>query len=423
MVSGSDRTRTTERDNQQPLLKKAGMDATIDDADWKCLSLGAWAGEIAIRLLFCVIFSLLAEYFEPFLRYVEVHDWPRHNFPHADPQTIEAEVVFITICIIPFLMVIICSCIQPGWRETYSYGENEGKARARIKRRVVTEFLIGIMAASLAYLSNGIITDVIKITYGRPRPDFLSRCFTPTAISDNPNTTFTQANGENLWITLPSRAYPRTNTPAQLEALRRFGENGTDRLPGDVAFPFIEDVKSMIDRADCINQKDKLLRRGGRRSFPSGHTSFAFAGATFCALYSYYWLGKLKTRMNLGRPGVNFPGASVKLGMFCLWYVPAIYVGISRTQDYRHHPGDVFGGAIIGTLTTFACFLQYYNIRGSHQKLKRRTSDQGSKCPQSVHPANGNNPDLNNSNNLSNLAPIKSQSETFRERNISDTNI
>ena len=128
------------------------------------------------------------------------------------------------------------------------------------------------------------------------------------------------------------RRYPNTNTPAQLEALRRFGENGTDRSPGDVAFPFIEDVKAIIDKEDCINQKDKLLRRGGRRSFPSGHTSFAFAGATFCALYSYYWLGKLKTTMNLGRPGVNFPGASVKLGMFCLWYVPAIYVGISRTQ-------------------------------------------------------------------------------------------
>ena len=52
-------------------MRSKEMDATIDDADWKCLSLGAWAGEIVIRLLFCVLFSLLAEYFEPFLRYVE----------------------------------------------------------------------------------------------------------------------------------------------------------------------------------------------------------------------------------------------------------------------------------------------------------------------------------------------------------------
>ena len=116
-----------------------------------------------------------------------------------------------------------------------------------------------------------------------------------------------------------------------MEALRRFGENGAEK--GDVAFPYIEDVMSLIDIPDCINSAGgiKLLLKGGRRSFPSGHTSFAFSGATFCALYCYYWLGKLRTRINLGR-SINFPGASIKVGMFFLCYVPAIYVAITRTQ-------------------------------------------------------------------------------------------
>jgi membrane-associated phospholipid phosphatase len=117
-----------------------------------------------------------------------------------------------------------------------------------------------------------------------------------------------------------------------MEAIRRFGVNGTE--VGDVPFPYIEDVKSLVDIPDCINSAGgkSLLLRGGRRSFPSGHTSFAFAGSTWCALYCFYWLSKLKSTMNLGMGGVKFPGASVSLGIFFLWFTPAIYVGISRTQ-------------------------------------------------------------------------------------------
>jgi len=305
-----------------------------------------------------------------------VHEWPTYNFPHADPETIEPEVVFITICIIPLILVSICAIVQPGWKKHYS-------SKKRIHRRIVTEFLLGLMAASLAYLLNGVITDVIKIAYGRPRPDFLSRCFTPTAISDNPNVTFTQANGPNLWLTLPSRQFPGGNTETQMEAIRRFGENGTDWKVGDVPFPFIEDVGALIRPENCINNQKKLLMKGGRRSFPSGHTSFSFAGATFCALYSYVWLGKISSQMNLGRTDINFPGVSFKLGMFGLWYIPAIYVAISRTQDYRHLPGDVFAGALIGTTTTLFCFVQYFSLK-SPPKRKRRLSD-AENGPCSVH--------------------------------------
>lgn len=350
----------------QPRSKKE-MSSRIEDSDWKCWDIWSWTGEVVIRIALFIIFLLSAKHIPPYFRYVEIHEWHLYNFPHADPETIEPEWVYIAICVGPLLLVSLCSAIRPGWRKRYHYDGDKKKQTARIQRRVLSEYLIAALACSLAYLANGAITDVIKNAYGRPRPDFLSRCFTPTAMNDQPEDTFVKANADNLWLTLPSRRYPQANTPAQIEALNRFGVNGTET--GEIPFPYIEDVKSMVNVEDCINSDGgvKLLMTGGRRSFPSGHTSFAFAGATFCALYSYYWLGKMRSKMNLGRT-IPFPGTSVKLGMIFLWFIPAIYVAITRTQDYRHHPGDVFCGALIGVVTTFLTFVQYYDLRTDSMK-------------------------------------------------------
>ena len=67
------------------------------------------------------------------------------------------------------------------------------------------------------------------------------------------------------------------------------------------------------------------------RSFPSGHTSFSFAGATICALYSIYWLRRVRTSVRLNQD-FPIPGQSLGIVVFFLFYVPAIWVAISRTQ-------------------------------------------------------------------------------------------
>lgn len=62
---------------------------------------------------------------------------------------------------------------------------------------------------------------------------------------------------------------------------------------------------------------------GGKHSFPSGHTSFAFAGAAF-SQQRYGW--------DYGIP----------------MYIAATLVGISRLTNHEHHTQDVIAGAVMG---------------------------------------------------------------------------
>jgi membrane-associated phospholipid phosphatase len=71
---------------------------------------------------------------------------------------------------------------------------------------------------------------------------------------------------------------------------------------------------------------------GGSPSFPSGHTSDAFATATSFSLAFPKWY-------------VVVPS-----------YLWACSVGYSRMHLGVHYPGDVVGGAIVGAGTSFLCY-------------------------------------------------------------------
>jgi len=81
----------------------------------------------------------------------------------------------------------------------------------------------------------------------------------------------------------------------------------------------------------------------GQDSFPSAHTSFAFAGATLIArevrrCYGNWW-GYLA-------------------------YVPASYVGISRLEGQRHYLADITFGAALGMLITNLVYDAHFDEDG-----------------------------------------------------------
>ncbi|XP_062150666.1 lipid phosphate phosphatase 2-like isoform X2 [Alnus glutinosa] len=156
------------------------------------------------------------------------------------------------------------------------------------RRRDVYDLHHAILGLLYTTLITAVITDAIKNAVGRPRPDFFWRCF---------------PDGKDVYDTL-----------------------------GNVV---CHGVKSVI--------------KEGHKSFPSGHTSWSFAGLGFLSLYLS---GKIKV--------FDRRGHVAKLCVVFLPLLAASLVGISRVDDYWHHWQDVFAGGLLGLTVATFCYLQFF---------------------------------------------------------------
>ncbi|XP_034484877.1 phospholipid phosphatase 5 isoform X2 [Drosophila innubila] len=160
------------------------------------------------------------------------------------------------------------------------------------------DFWAASWAWTLAVCTNAIPTSMLKITVGRPRPDYFYRCF-----------------------------------PDGIMVL-----NETANALGSSILDF-----NCTGRLSEINE--------GRKSFPSGHSSFAFASFGFVA---YYVGAKLHAFDARGR------GQAWRLCIAVVPLIVAALVAVSRTCDYHHHWQDVTVGALIGLFTGYFSYRQYY---------------------------------------------------------------
>ncbi|GLT48861.1 hypothetical protein SLA2020_224530 [Shorea laevis] len=156
-------------------------------------------------------------------------------------------------------------------------------------RKDVYDLHHATMGLLFSVLITGVITDSIKDAVGRPRPNFFFRCF---------------PDGKAVF------------------------NNVTGNV---VCHGHVKDIKE------------------GYKSFPSGHTSWSFAGLTFLA---WYMSGKIRAFDRRGH-----------VAKLCILFLPimlATLVGISRVDDYWHHWTDVFAGALIGSTVASFCYLQSF---------------------------------------------------------------
>ncbi|XP_042034805.1 lipid phosphate phosphatase 2-like isoform X2 [Salvia splendens] len=104
---------------------------------------------------------------------------------------------------------------------------------------------------------------------------------------------------------------------------------------------------ALLGNVQCTGLKGVI--KEGHKSFPSGHTSWSFAGLGFLALYLS---GKIRVFDRRGH-----------VAKLCLVFFPllmAALVGVSRVDDYWHHWQDVFAGGLLGLAVASFCYLQFF---------------------------------------------------------------
>ncbi len=128
--------------------------------------------------------------------------------------------------------------------------------------------------------------------------------------------------GDIIQVLVPSIAYGTTWYLDDLEGRSQFYKSFTSNMATTYALKY------------TIGSKRP---NGGKHSFPSGHTSASFQGASF--IHKRY--------------GLRYAIPA---------YIAATFVGYSRFESYNHHKRDIIAGAAIGILNSFYFTSEYKGI-------------------------------------------------------------
>ncbi|XP_006008641.1 phosphatidic acid phosphatase type 2D [Latimeria chalumnae] len=115
---------------------------------------------------------------------------------------------------------------------------------------------------------------------------------------------------------------------------------------------------------NCTGNQSLIIE--GRKSFYSGHASFAMYTMLYLVFYlqaRFTWHGA-----RLLRPLIQF-----------LLLMIALYTGLSRISDYKHHPSDVLAGFLQGALVAYWVTFHI----SSMFKSKRNCKEESPASPQS----------------------------------------
>ncbi|KAK9474783.1 phosphatidic acid phosphatase type 2/haloperoxidase [Dipodascopsis tothii] len=160
-------------------------------------------------------------------------------------------------------------------------------------QRRLWELNCALLGLGLSIMLTLLITSSIKNIVGRPRPDAIARCM-PRAGATDP--------------------------------------------------PFM-----LSTVADVCTNPDKAVVMEGWRSFPSGHSSTAFAGLAYLA---FFLGGRVRVLDNRGEVWK----AALTLAPLLL----AVVIACTRIMDKWHHGTDVLAGSLLGLATAWVAYRQYY---------------------------------------------------------------
>ncbi|KAL2059407.1 hypothetical protein ABVK25_000700 [Lepraria finkii] len=259
---------------------------------------------------------------------------PNISYPYVSKEKVSTGLLVVIGLVIPAVVVFLV-CLFIG------VGPSTGKPSSKTKllKRKLWEWNAGWMGLALSLAIAFFIADGTKNLVGKPRPDLLARC--------DPD-------------------------------ISRLTSSAVGGIGNQV-----DEGINLVSWTICRNPGSTL--DDGFRSFPSGHSSFSFAGLTYLALF-------LCAKLAITIPFLNYHNISPKAiaprkqaaaaptYLLAFPLIPiglAIYVSSTRYSDFYHHGFDIISGAILGVASAWLGF-RWYHLpisRGGGWAWAPRSSD------------------------------------------------
>lgn len=267
---------------------------------------------------------------------------PAISLPYKSKDTVSSGLLIVIGLVIPAGIILVFS-----WLLVPSNPRALRRAPfALVWRRKVWEWNAGWMGLGLALAAAFTATQGLKDLIGKPRPDLIGRC------------------------------------DPDLSKISTYAVGGLGSL--------LQGAPTFVTYEICRNQGSDL-KNDGFAAWPSGHSSFSFAGMTYltlwlCAKFSvaFPYIGPLafgakapaatrimqKTESEAATASTNpmstsprDQGAAPPVYLQILAFVPvcvAFFVACSRYHDHRHAGFDIISGSVIGIFFAYIGFHMYH---------------------------------------------------------------
>ncbi|CAO1604914.1 hypothetical protein XANCAGTX0491_008454 [Xanthoria calcicola] len=277
---------------------------------------------------------------------------PSISFPYTH-EKISTAVLAVVSLVFPAITIFLVAIIfvpGPSGLRWAPFGQT--------LRRKLWEWNTGWLGLALSLALSFVLTQGMKNLFGKPRPDLLSRC--------DPDY-----------------------------------ENQAEYALG--GYPQVLNGLYLVSSTIC-RQTDKGMLNDGFSSFPSGHSSYSFAGLTYLSLYlaskfsitipyllpfsyssSSSSTSTFANSTNPTRPDSSSPtlpttapssstqrqqqtplrsqSAAPPVYLLLLPLIPlclAIYISSTRYSDFRHHGFDILFGSLMGIVLSWFSFRMYH---------------------------------------------------------------
>ncbi|KAL9593379.1 MAG: hypothetical protein Q9219_007582 [cf. Caloplaca sp. 3 TL-2023] len=232
---------------------------------------------------------------EPYHQHFSLRNYTL-QYPYAVHERVPIPLLFALNTVVPAVLIAVYALLIDGLfsrhKESPPRDGHRTLGKYRLKDRL-WELNCGLLGLLLSQGAAFVITGALKNATGKPRPDLIDRC-QPLAGSADPL------------------------------------------------------VYGLSNSTICTQTNHKILK-DGFRSFPSGHSSSAFAGLFYLSIY-------LSAKMHV----LDNRGEVWKSFIVLIPTLAAALIAVSRIMDARHHPFDVISGSLLGILVAWAAYRQYF---------------------------------------------------------------